>query len=278
MREEKREYRLLASDMDGTLLNSQKELLPEDAAAVSRALDAGKTVVLSTGRCMGELLPFLKQIPKLRYAICESGACIYDREEGVPIAFRTLPPAAVEAILHYAAERGIVPLVYMENQAVMNRKDLDRLPEVGMAHYTAHFKASALPVEDIRDVARRCGWKTGKLCLYHRTMEERDRSFAFTQTLGVTSILAESTSLEITPPDTDKGTGLEALCRHLGIPLADTIAVGDSGNDLCILEKAGLALAVANAPEEVRSACDAVVADNDHGGVREAIETYLQPV
>lgn len=261
--------------MDGTLLNSQKELPPKDEAAINRALDAGKTVVLSTGRCMGELLRFLKRIPKLRYVICESGACIYDREEGVPIVFRTISPADVETLLNYAEKHETMPLVYMENQAVMNRKDIDRLAEFGMAHYAAHFKENALPVEDIREVARRCGWKSGKLCLYHRTMEERARSFAFTQTLGVTSILAESTSLEITPPDTDKGTGLEALCKYLGISLKETIAVGDSGNDLCILKKAGLALAVANAPEEVRSACDAVVADNDHSGVREAIITYL---
>ncbi len=268
-------YRLLAFDMDGTLLNSQKEIFPEDAAAVNRALDAGKMVVLSTGHCMGELLRFLKGFPKLRYVICESGACVYDRAEGVPIAFHTLPPAAVKALLDFAAANDVIPLVYMENQAVMNRKDIGRLPDVGMSHYAAHFRGNALPVEDIRETARQCGWKSGKICLYHRTLAERERSFAFAQTLDATPVLAESTSLEITPPHIDKGTGLEALCKQLGISLEDTIAVGDSGNDLCVLEKAGLGIAVGNAPDEVKAVCGAIVADNDHGGVREAIETYL---
>ena len=73
----------------------------------------------------------------------------------------------------------------------------------------------------------------------------------------------------------DKGAGLEMLCAYLDIPLAQTIAVGDGFNDMTILRKAGLAVAVGNAEEAVKAVCDAVVADNDSCGVKQAIVDYL---
>lgn len=81
--------------------------------------------------------------------------------------------------------------------------------------------------------------------------------------------------LELSPAAVDKGIGLEMLCKYLNIPVEETIVVGDSFNDLPILRKAGLSVAVANAREQVRELCDVMVTDNEHDGVREAIETYL---
>ena len=72
------QYQLIALDMDGTLLNSKKEISPGCREAIEKALAEGKEVVLSTGRCRPELTEFRKLIPGLRYVNCTSGAMVYD--------------------------------------------------------------------------------------------------------------------------------------------------------------------------------------------------------
>ena len=74
-------YQLIAFDMDGTLLNSDKQISPETLNAIKRAGDAGKTVILCTGRNLAELNAFTEIIPGLRYLDCVSGACVYDLKE-----------------------------------------------------------------------------------------------------------------------------------------------------------------------------------------------------
>lgn len=74
-------YKLIAFDMDGTLLNSEKRISERTLEAVNRAFDAGKEVILSTGRCVAELREYFKRIPGLRYVVCSSGAILYDVKE-----------------------------------------------------------------------------------------------------------------------------------------------------------------------------------------------------
>ena len=91
----------------------------------------------------------------------------------------------------------------------------------------------------------------------------------------MTMAFSEKTSLEITPAGIDKGTALKKLCDLLDMDIQQVIAVGDAPNDHAILETAGLAVAMGNAIDSVRQLCQTVVADNDHHGVKEAIDRYL---
>ena len=71
------EYRLLATDLDGTLLNAKKEISFENVVAINRALDMGKQVIFSTGRALGEVKQFFPLFPQMRYVLCESGGLLY---------------------------------------------------------------------------------------------------------------------------------------------------------------------------------------------------------
>lgn len=268
-------YQLLAADMDGTLLNSQKEISPEDTAAITRALEAGKQVVFSTGRSIGELEPFLALFPAMRYVLCESGACVYDREEEQAIYLQTIDPQAAKTILDYTSSRDIMPQLLVHNRAVMDIRHLSDLSHFKMAHYQNHFQKNCLSTNDIYRYAQAQNWTFEKICLYHTSPKDRADTLLAVEGLPLTTALAEETSLEISAQGVDKGVGLEILCRHLGLPLGETIAVGDSFNDLPVLKRAGLPVAVGNAAEPVRAACRAVVADCDHSGVSQAIERYL---
>lgn len=268
-------YQLLATDLDGTLLNSQKVLPPENAAAINRALNAGKIVVFSTGRCIGELKTILPTLPTLRYVIGESGACLYDLQGRCALYRRPLDAGDAKAVLDYIRGRDIMPQVLSCDESVLNRRNYHNLSHFRVAHYYQHFTDTALLVDE---VCEHCAERLGqieKFCLYHPTPKARAVTRAALSGLNAEMVDTEETSLEISPGGVDKGRGLERLCLHLNIPLSETIAVGDSCNDLPILQKAGLAVAVDNANPEVKSACQAVVADCDYAGVAEAIERFL---
>ncbi|MBR1628802.1 MAG: HAD-IIB family hydrolase [Lachnospiraceae bacterium] len=92
-----------------------------------------------------------------------------------------------------------------------------------------------------------------------------EREFAYTET----------TSLEMTPKNVSKGSGLKLLAKHLGIEIQDVVVVGDAENDRTMFETAGFSVAMGNALDAIKAIADAVVADNDHNGVGEAIRKYL---
>ena len=116
-----------------------------------------------------------------------------------------------------------------------------------------------------------------KLNLYHRDEASRARTVERIKAAGLETALAlaESTSLECSAKGIDKGVGLKKLCEHLGLPLEQTIAVGDADNDTMALKTAGLAVAMGNATEPIKALADVIVADCDHNGCAEAIDKYL---
>lgn len=268
-------YKLLATDMDGTLLNAQKQITPENITAINRALDAGKIVIFSTGRCIRELEEFFALFPKMRYALCESGACVYDLQERRAIYLRPIERPVAEAVLNYAETQDLMPQVLLNGEAVMNIRDVNNLAHFRMAHYQQHFDRTGALVEDVYASFRDRTADAEKICLYHTSGEERAKSVERLRHLPVELVLAEETSLEISAKGIDKGVGLGILCDHLGLTPAEVIAVGDSYNDLAILKAAGLAVAVDNAVPDVKAVCGAIVADCDHSGVAEAIERFL---
>lgn len=268
-------YQLLATDIDGTLLNDKKEIPVENINAINHALDIGKTVVISSGRCVDECRDLFRAFSKMQYAICESGAYIYDIQNDQCIYSKPIDTAAVETILNYIRTKDVMIQAMGKKHMAVSRENLTNIKHFRIEQYQKHFADYGTIVDDIFEYCRENNWYAEKICLYHADVAEREITKKQIESLPVTLAYAEETSLEVSPIGIDKGMGLQLLCEYLGIPLEQTIAVGDSYNDLEILKKCGLSIAVANAREEVKEICDVTVADNNHAGVKEAIETYL---
>jgi HAD superfamily hydrolase (TIGR01484 family) len=212
----------------------------------------------------------------MRYVLGESGALIYDMRQDIAVHRQSFDPALVETVWQRMVQRDLMPQLLMQDAPVMRQWDVDHLERYHMSHYHEHFIRAGRMVEDVWAQGQANGWRdVDKICLFHTSPEERALSREALRDLPITLADAEETSLELSPLGVDKGKGLGILCRHLGIPMEETIAVGDSYNDLSVLRSAGLAVAMGNAVPAVRSSCGAVVADNDHGGVAEAVERFL---
>lgn len=271
----KKNYQLIALDMDGTLLNSEKEISPRTQDAIRRAIAAGKQVVMCTGRAVAELREYFALFPEMRYAVTASGASVYDAWEKCFLTMHPLDWALVEEIFALGEGKDLQPQIFMGDAPHFTESTLEHCGHYHTAHFEVLFRRNGILCED---AYQRCREERGdiiKINYYHTDTDDRQDSHEWLAHLPLVFADSEETGLEMSPEGIDKGTGLEELCALLGIPMEDTIAVGDSFNDLPVLRRAGLSVAVGNAKDAVKEICDMVVADCDHDGVAEAIEEYL---
>lgn len=267
-------YKMIALDMDGTLLNSQKKISRATLEAINKAFSAGKEVVLCTGRCIPELEEYIEQINDLRYIIGISGALVYDLKEKKEIYMNKIPENQVDIIFDAIKGVDVLPHILSE-KSLVQRDMMENMEHYGMGAYKPLFERVATPVENIVEYYRENKVDVLKLNLYHALQENREETRKKLEKENLVLVNAEKASLEVSAAGTTKGTGLGRLCEHLGMDLSEVISVGDADNDLDVLSKAGLAIAMGNANDNVKKICDVVVSDCDHDGCGEAIEKYL---
>ena len=268
-------YRLAALDLDGTLLNSRKEIPPEAVQAVRAVCTAGKTVVFDTGRAVPELADQIALLPEVRYAVFASGAGLYDIREKRVFGLRGLSEALVERIFAVARPKDLMPQIVLPDADVIQASHMENLEHYHMGVYRPMYEKAMTLVPDIYAFAASCTEPFLKINLYHADPEERIRTRAQLDIPDLERVYSEVSSLECSPRGVSKGSGLERLCALLGIPMAECIAVGDADNDIPMLRAAGLGVAMGNAPDYVKTAADRIVSDLDHGGCAEAVMLLL---
>lgn len=269
-------YELIALDMDGTLLDSRKEILPSSVAAIKKARAAGKQVAVCSGRCPQMVAQCRDNLPGLRYSICCAGAVVYDLEQHETLSETDIDPTYIAHVLDIADAQGLYMLEATSGTGVlMEEREIEMAPSCHVGIYQQLYRETSTLVADAHECARTR--PVSKLNLHFQDVDARDRTWDLLQEgpQGAFVTQCETSSLELTAPHVDKGTGLAALCRLLGIGIEKAIAVGDADNDLAMLRAAGLGVAMGNANENARAAASVSVADNDHGGVAEAIERFL---
>ena len=144
-----------------------------------------------------------------------------------------------------------------------------------MDAYVDNFKSHCTACEDMERRFLAAPYPVEKLDFYFVDSAERAKYLARVQDVRAWVVPCESAGVEINAIGVDKGSGLQALCRCLNIPISATIAIGDSENDRPLLRDAGLPLAMGNAIADVKAAARYVMPDCDHDGVAEAIERFL---
>ena len=268
-------YRLIALDMDGTLLNSELKLPEENRAAIELAQSMGKEVVLSTGRCLAEIRETLSQLPKIRYLVCENGSCVYDVKYDRTMHVDPIPTQEVLYILEQMRGERVVIQVFHENLSYVNQANDEWMQAFRMSTYREVFKkCSMLDVRLFDGYAER-PFRIEKINLYFDNAQTENY---WAEALAARPLIVSKSiayMIELVSDKADKSRGLAALCAHLNIPMSEIITVGDSPNDLGMLKAAGLGVAMGNARAEVQAVADAITDDCDHSGVAKVIHEYL---
>ena len=233
-------YELIALDLDGTLLDSRKQIPEETVLAIRRAAEAGKAVAFCTGRAVPELEDPVARLPEVRFAVFSSGAGLYDRREKRAFRLRGIPPAASARILGLIREKDAMPQIVLPEKDVIQASHMARLERYHMGVYRPMYEKAMTLVPDIFAFAESCREPFLKINLYHADPAERMRTREQLAGTEMETAFSEVSSLECSARGVDKGSGLLALCGELGIPPERCIAVGDAENDLPMLRAAGL--------------------------------------
>lgn len=272
---EKSMYRLIAFDMDGTLLRSDKTISDNCLSAIREALDAGRQVAICTGRPIAETRPYYGILKDVRYYICECGAVIYDRMEQKVIRCHKLSPEAVRRILEVIPLEEMMPQPMIDGVSYVNAADVPRMRHFNMSVYQKLYEQVAVKADDVCRVALENISNIDKFNLYHTTVEGRARTRRRLADAPVDCTYSEISSLEVSVPGVTKGSGLLDLAAKLGIAAEETIGVGDAENDVPMIRSAGLGIAMSNGFDSARNAADVIAPDNDSDGCAWAIRRYL---
>lgn len=268
-------YKMITLDMDGTLLNEDKVISIECKKAMHEAALHNKYVVIATGRAISELEDYRKDFDDVSYIIGESGAVLYDWQKQCVVAKDCFEASDVEKIYALSKKQDTMIQWFRNGSAYVYEDQLRRLKDYEMGEYQGLFNRTSNPIYDLDAFMEENKHDLEKMNLYHRTVDGKMVTFEASKAIDVDKSFAELTSVEFSPKGVSKAKGLQVLCELLKVDIAQTISVGDSYNDLQIMEAAGLAVAMKNAKPEVLEIADVVVCDNNHDGCAEAIYEYL---
>lgn len=273
-----REYRLIALDLDGTLLNSEKQLTVENARALADASARGIWVVPTTGRFFDGMPQAIRELPYLRYAITINGAQVLDIATGRSIYRAELPLMQAIEILKFLDTLPVIYDCYMDNWGWITRRMQEVAPEFAAdKHSLRMIQELRTPVDDLKQYLLHCGKDVQKIQFFIREPEER---WAIAQHIrerfpGTAVAASLANNLEINTEKANKGEAVAALAAYLGLDMEQTVAFGDGGNDLSMIQACGLGVAMGNSCREVLEAADCITASCDEDGVALALWTLL---
>lgn len=269
-------YKLLAVDMDGTVLNSRKRITPRTQAAINDLIRRGVFVVVSTGRNLVELGAYREDFKAMQYGILISGGMIYDFRRDEPVKLHALDEATIMRLIDFGLEERAMIHLHTVRHSIAREEDIQNMAAFDMSVYQSMFDKICVRCVDAKDFVRSNPGEVIKVNLYHRDKTSRDRNFARIEPLNLSVSFAEAFNLEMSPANVTKGSGLRELCEVLKLDLSETVAIGDAPNDVEILQTAGLAVVMGNASDEIKKLADHITLDNDNDGVAAAIDRFFR--
>ena len=273
--------RLIAFDLDGTLLDDQKRLPPENRAALQAAWDAGILLVPATGRILKALPDWFTELGLFRYFIFANGAEIYDLQEEKSLHRACIAPALAAETCRYMDELPVLYDCYRDGRGYMTAWMYEKAPEYFGAEpeILKLVKSLRKPVPELKEDILRVNRPLDKLQMYFRpeNMDERERQLKalperFPELKASSSL---KNNIEINSAAAGKGKALRRLCELLNLRPEESAAFGDGLNDLEMLEAAGCGCAMANAAPTVKASADRVVESNLDAGVGKEIFRML---
>lgn len=258
--------RLIALDLDGTLLDPAGQVTQATRDAVAAARNAGVRVVLSTGRAVPEAVRYIREAGCDKLAVCLSGGVLADGETGYHIRRWDIPPASALPALELCLGRNIQLMVFAGEEILLDPYSRGRLLQ---SFPSPAFHESAIVTENPADYLRRHGLPLTKLYGYGNPAAHPLEELAALP--GVNLTATSDLEFELVADGVHKGRALALLAMLYGVPLAQCAAVGDSPNDLGMLQAVGLPIAMGNAPDQVKAAARYVTGHNGQDGAAQAI-------
>ena len=261
-------YRLVATDLDGTLLRADESVSDRTRDALAAVTEAGAAHIVVTGRAVPWTRHILDDLGYEGIAVCGQGAQVYHAGEHRLLTSLTLDrQLAGLALSKIEAEVGPLALA-------ASRDGLEGEVLMGPGYQVQEGPLPYVPYEDPAEL-----WAAPltKLYIQHTTLSDDELTRIARETVGglVDVVMAGPGIVEILPLGLSKATGLSLAARRLGVKAAETIAFGDMPNDIPMFAWAAHGVAMGNAHEELRAVADEVTSSNEEDGIAVVLERLL---
>ncbi|KWX21242.1 HAD family hydrolase [Mycolicibacterium wolinskyi] len=264
---------LIATDVDGTLLDEDEKVTPRTRAAVQAAVDAGTTFVLATGRPPRWIQPVVDGLGLAPMAVCANGAVIYDPSTDRIVSAHTLSADVLGELAEIATR--VIPGAGLAVERVGRSAHDAATPQFvsspGYEHAWLNPDNTEVSIEDLLSAP------AVKLLIRKAGARSADMAAELLKHIGLQGDITYSTNnglIEVVPLGISKATGVAQLAAPLGLTDADIVAFGDMPNDIPMLSWAGRGVAMGNAHPEAVAAADEVTATNAEDGVAHVLERW----
>lgn len=262
------EVRFIVVDLDGTLLNSQHELSPCTERALKAVIAGGVPVALATGKTHHSAQGIIRRLGLTTPGVYLQGLTIFDAD-GVLRYQQTHDPVAAQGAVRYAEANGHTTIIYSGMRILVRERN----------HETDMLLAYGEPEpETVGPLTALAGSIPVNKVIVVDTVERVKSARAQLQAQldgQVTLVQALDHMLEILPPGTSKGKGVQKLLEMVGVSPEHVLAMGDAENDIEMLQLAGVAVAMGQAKPAVKAVADYITASNDEDGVAQAVAHFL---
>lgn len=270
--------KLVAADMDGTLLNGERRITKYTQKVIKKAMSQGIHFVPATGRSVKALPQELKSLKELRYGIFSNGATVYDLWEEKTLYQNQFSRERALELVQFLRAFEVMLSVNRNGCSFGEREAMEHIDDYELDENTrAIILGSRQPVENLEDLLESKDGNVEKITLVFRTMEERARVWEILS--GIDDIQFASSlpkNIEISLKGCNKGDGLLHLTKHLGLKQEETMACGDADNDREMLETAGIAVVMENGLESMKAIADYITVSNNEDGVAKAMEKFIK--
>lgn len=265
--------KMIAIDLDGTLLNSKKEITPRNREVLAQAKAAGVKVVLCTGRPLRAIRPYLEELNLKEpgdYAITFNGGLVQKNDTGEIMDKSAMTLAQVRELIQLGKDLQL-PIDVVSDEVVYS---IPTSPD----HLSIY--GSLNPLLDCRPMAED---QLTEEMLFNKAVVAYPQEYLDQQIAKIPDAIRDEFEviktrevlLEFMPKGVTKAYGCELLAQHLGITREEIMAIGDEENDLPMIAYAGIGVAMANAVPDVKAAADVITGSNEEDGVAEIVAQYL---
>lgn len=269
--------KIIALDLDGTLLSSEKKLSEKNRQALTDCAARGIHIVPTTGRAAAGVPAQVLSLPGVRYAITTNGGAVADLQTGAVLERQTISNSQALSLLRMADRYDVMYDPYIEGRGITEPRFINHMERY---HLTPVLQEMVRATRDVKpnilEYVERCGKQVEKINVFAADLKDREalrRELSGEPGIVITSSMYHN--LEINAESATKGRALMWLADYLGIGRGATMAFGDGENDVSMIQAAGLGVAMENGVEAARQAAGYITASNDADGVAAAIERFI---
>ena len=274
--------RLIGIDLDETFLDHDKKLIEENIIACREAMDKGIVVMPVTGRPLNSIPEDVKKSVPFRYAISSSGAGVHDLKTGELLFAELMEQEVGMGLTKALCDAGFIVNVIADGTGYINKTDIPKAIEYALSPaFTEYVKKYRTRVDDIFDIIKAHPEGIEKVTAMTERNEQGEMMHMDEAMKAIEPFLpyldvmySKEINIEINGIKAKKGGAMLKLAGLLGIKPEETMAIGDSANDLEMIKTVALGVAMDNANQTVKDAADYVTLSNDDAGVAYAIRKW----